>query len=834
MRNDSADYFPALMRGASRTTTSDTAKRRGVGSARTPMSSVSPASSAPDDLIQVIDGHDPVSANRITRSAPPGRDSTSRSARRSRSRSSGRWATTRPAGAEAHEAHAAAEPPSPIWSGMRVLVSARQKRGPPSAAGGFIGTAFRRRTSRAGDPHLHTPTSSSPTPPGATTAGGTLDGRHLYLHAKTAGYLYQARLRAGSHAGSASRGTRPSRLRRDRGIPPLVLRRFATRADEIRRRWPAHGTTSARRAVRRARDPPGQGLQRRRGHLAQHLDGTGRRLGFHPEDLQALLGKAAPNDPSPQARMRLRERLLGPRAHEAGEHVRPARRTACVLRAIHGRRRRRRDRGARRRDPRRPGGSPATTRGPPDRPARCVGEQPTGRSRRLAGARYSTSRYCARARLVRRAAAETATLLGVVAEDTALAAMAARPGLAREQVDMVATLTTSGRRVDVVIARQQARKASSRSTPRDAWQRAGHHVSSAPRSQLVPPPSSRPPPASPATPSPSSSSTSTTLSTADCVRTPWSSSTRPAWSARASSRESLTTPTTRTRSGPRRRPSPAPGDRRRWTSPRPRSPHRTDPSRQNRRQRSMGANRTQASFRNGRGRPSRRGIRRARSCTHLRDRRSGMMRWPPTGARPPSRASACSCSPAAGPTSTTSTLAPASIARATAGSPAQSSSSTNGRTKTGDRMAMLRNNRRLGARNGARKCGTSIDTGSMRVSTGAGSQSTLPEAYLDAGHVRHAYATTIHKAQGQTVGTHWSSAPTRSVSKAGYVALSRGRIENRIYLVEKTPSRATKHEAPPPEPLGALQRALSHQPCPSARCRCRLRSAARRYPSCAR
>jgi hypothetical protein len=27
----------------------------------------------------------------------------------------------------------------------------------------------------------------------------------------------------------------------------------------------------------------------------------------------------------------------------------------------------------------------------------------------------------------------------------------------------------------------------------------------------------------------------------------------------------------------------------------------------------------------------------------------------------------------------------------------------------------------------------------------------LPAAYLDAGHLRHAYATTIHKAQGITV-----------------------------------------------------------------------------------
>src|SRR5437763_3663361 len=60
---------------------------------------------------------------------------------------------------------------------------------------GFIGAAFAHRTSRAGDPLLHTHVviaNGTQGPDGRWTA---LDGRALYRHQKTAGYLYQASLR---------------------------------------------------------------------------------------------------------------------------------------------------------------------------------------------------------------------------------------------------------------------------------------------------------------------------------------------------------------------------------------------------------------------------------------------------------------------------------------------------------------------------------------------------------------------------------------------------------------------------------------------------------------
>src|SRR5439155_1380219 len=61
-------------------------------------------------------------------------------------------------------------------------------------------------------------------------------------------------------------------------------------------------------------------------------------------------------------------------------------------------------------------------------------------------------------------------------DDLVLAALADRPSLTAEQVGMVATLCTSGRPVDVVIAAAGTGKTFSLDAARDAWQRSGHHV----------------------------------------------------------------------------------------------------------------------------------------------------------------------------------------------------------------------------------------------------------------------------------------------------------------------------------------------------------------------
>ena len=61
---------------------------------------------------------------------------------------------------------------------------------------GFIAAAFRHRTSRAGDPLLHTHVLVANLIQGVDGKWGAVDAKHLYRHAKTAGYLYQAHLRS--------------------------------------------------------------------------------------------------------------------------------------------------------------------------------------------------------------------------------------------------------------------------------------------------------------------------------------------------------------------------------------------------------------------------------------------------------------------------------------------------------------------------------------------------------------------------------------------------------------------------------------------------------------
>jgi conjugative relaxase-like TrwC/TraI family protein len=79
----------------------------------------------------------------------------------------------------------------------RVAASARRGHaGAESVRGdGLVAAAFRHRTSRAGDPQLHTHVLVANLVRCSDGRWSALDARRIYAHAKTAGYLYEARLR---------------------------------------------------------------------------------------------------------------------------------------------------------------------------------------------------------------------------------------------------------------------------------------------------------------------------------------------------------------------------------------------------------------------------------------------------------------------------------------------------------------------------------------------------------------------------------------------------------------------------------------------------------------
>lgn len=103
----------------------------------------------------------------------------------------------------------------------------------------------------------------------------------------------------------------------------------------------------------------------------------------------------------------------------------------------------------------------------------------------------------------------------------------------------------------------------------------------------------------------------------------------------------------------------------------------------------------------------------------------------------------------------------------------------------GDEVMTLRNDRSLGVINGSRGVVESVDThaGQLELRLADERMVDLPAEYLEGGHVTHAYAITGHKAQGMTTDRVFVLGDESLYREWGYVAMSRGREENRLYVV---------------------------------------------------
>ena len=135
--------------------------------------------------------------------------------------------------------------------------------------------------------------------------------------------------------------------------------------------------------------------------------------------------------------------------------------------------------------------------------------------------------------------------------------------------------------------------------------------------------------------------------------------------------------------------------------------------------------------------------------------------------------------------------------------------------QAGDQIVCLRNNRRLGIHNGTRATITSIDPDhhAITVRTNRG-EVRLPGEYVDAGHLAHGYATTIHKTQGATVDRGLLLGTDELFRERGYVGMSRGRLSNHLYLLGATPIDDPAGHGPPTptlEPTDAVRQALHRQ-----------------------
>ncbi|MDQ3973827.1 MAG: relaxase domain-containing protein [Actinomycetota bacterium] len=158
-----------------------------------------------------------------------------------------------------------------------------------------LAAGFRHRSSRAGDPLLHTHLVVANL--GQAADDGcwrTLDARQLYRHAKTAGYLYQAQLR---HELTVRLGVEWGPVRRGcadlAGIHQTVLRAFSQRRQQIVARLAERGESSAKAAqiatldTRRAKDRHVDAKDLRAGWARRAAA-----LGLTQEHVVGLVGRA--------------------------------------------------------------------------------------------------------------------------------------------------------------------------------------------------------------------------------------------------------------------------------------------------------------------------------------------------------------------------------------------------------------------------------------------------------------------------------------------------------------------------------------------------------------
>jgi conjugative relaxase-like TrwC/TraI family protein len=202
-------------------------------------------------------------------------------------------------------------------------------------AGGFVSAAFRHRTSRAQDPHLHTHViiaNLAKSPDGEWRA---LDGNCLLRTYRLAsGYLYGAELRFQLSRRLGLEWTEPVKgMAEVVGIPADALRAFSTRRRTLLEHLEArggHGFRAARVAALATRERKEEvSLER----LRQGWRARAAEHGLRRAELRALLGHS-PERSEPDL-AGLIERLLGPQGLTARQTTFTEPELVCALAAAH-------------------------------------------------------------------------------------------------------------------------------------------------------------------------------------------------------------------------------------------------------------------------------------------------------------------------------------------------------------------------------------------------------------------------------------------------------------------------------------------------------------------
>lgn len=212
------------------------------------------------------------------------------------------------------EAHEQAIASALDWAERHVVWSRRRHGGTEQIRGdGPVAAGFRHRTSRNGDPHLHTHVLVANMVRGADGKWATPDARWLYTSAKTIGFLYEAELRhrltvaLGVEWGPVCNGISDIAQ-----IPPEVLKGFSSRRAEIEERMAIRNQHSPKAAMYAALDtrqtkPADLGVVELRTRWADQA----RTMGYDPAHLREVIGRTEPAALTEAERVVVEDRLLG-------------------------------------------------------------------------------------------------------------------------------------------------------------------------------------------------------------------------------------------------------------------------------------------------------------------------------------------------------------------------------------------------------------------------------------------------------------------------------------------------------------------------------------------
>ena len=309
---------------------------------------------------------------------------------------------------------------------------------------GLVGASFRHRTSRAGDPNLHSHVvvaNMTQAPDGEWSA---LFSQAVFRHARTAGALYQAVLRHGlSERLGVGFGASQRGVREVEGVPPRVRRQFSQRRVEIEKAMAEHGARSKRGAQVATLDTrPAKQTGISAAAMRRRWKERAKEMGF---DVKSVPRRTRPEAaPIPDGE---RGRLLT--EHDATFDRR------LVLRAV--------------------ADSAAEGLAYPEIVARTDSFLASEEAIEVSPGRWSTPEMLAiEADALRLACA--AISVRALPRRLARVAVAARPSMSTEQRRAVETITTGGEPVVMLVGQAGTGKTFALDAARAAWQAGGHEV----------------------------------------------------------------------------------------------------------------------------------------------------------------------------------------------------------------------------------------------------------------------------------------------------------------------------------------------------------------------